>query len=79
MVTVNRAEVLAFIQWLADSHPEVRTLRELSRGELLKLVDGYAAAFSQGKSLLPHERKAWGHAIDIMRKATSSVEGLKRL
>lgn len=79
MNPIRRAGVLAFIDWLNRRHPEVRSLKELSEDEFLRL----ATQFEASKGLEIDSRhevyRKWSSTYDMVRTSADDAEALSRL
>ncbi|XOZ32854.1 hypothetical protein ACMDCT_11605 [Halomonadaceae bacterium KBTZ08] len=79
MNPIRRAGVIAFIDWLDRTHPEVRSLRDLSEDEFLSLATEYEGfkglQIDKGHDVY----RKWESTYYVFRRALSDGAALQEL
>ena len=76
---IRRAHVIAFLDWIGQSHPQVRSLRQLSKEEFMDL----AVSFEKSKGVIISEShdlyRKWERTQCAFAESRSNNEALNRL
>ena len=79
MNPIGQVGVIAFLDWIRRWHPEVRSLRSLSKGEFLRLATSYEG--SKGVPIGPSHQlyRKWETTHWVFKDSESDDEALTRL